>query len=65
MQIAAGLAVQHAAGLAGRPQCDAFRSQSAAAAPITPSPVASFADQADEIARLRRELDRARTVRDI
>ena len=35
------------------------------AAPAMPSPVATPADQAAEIARLRRELDRARLERDI
>ena len=39
--------------------------RSASASVPTASPVASPADQAAEIARLRRELDRARTERDI
>jgi transposase len=37
----------------------------AKAAPVAPSPLASPADQAAEIARLRRELDRTRMERDV
>ncbi len=67
MQVAAELGTQPSmlrnwrAVLSG----EAPGSRSAASAVAPPSPVATPADQAAEIARLRRELDRARMERDI
>ena len=67
MQVAAELGIQPSmlrnwrAVLSG----EAPRSRSAASAVATPSSVATPADQAAEIARLRRELDHARMERDI
>ena len=68
MQIAAELGIQPSMlrqwraslnGMASRPQPGAFPRS------IPASPVASPSDQAAEVARLRRELDRTRMERDV
>ena len=68
MQIAAELGIQPSMLRNWRAVLNggAPRSRTTAkAAPVAPSPIASPADQAAEIARLRRELDRTRMERDV